>query len=449
MALEMKIRCQGCGEQLPPDAEAYVCSYECTYCNECMTATGAACPHCGGELLRRPKRNAGTSEVSASHSEPWTAPKWWLIWVASFAVWTFFGLLATLTAMQVFRQQDRPRPWSEVAGMEFTQMLPFAPLTPLVFVLVGRFPIRRQNWIQRSLLYLACGVAFSVAHVAIRSATPYGTWDPATRGWRSTIWDYKARRLNIAWPLLERDLTASAFDDITSTYLPILLLAYVVAYYSGLKERERRAALLEAQLSKAHLQALKSRLQPHFLFNTMHSISGLMFTDVVAADKMMTRLSELLRLSLEDDEQQITTLSRELEFLNGYLQIEKIRFGDRMTVLVDIPGEILDAQVPHLLLQPFVENAVQHGIGRLSSSGEIRISGQQDGARLCLTIEDNGPGFCLEDGVPADLGVGIRTSQERLRALFGPEQSLAFNVRTAGGAQVTICLPFRQMTVKE
>jgi two-component system, LytTR family, sensor kinase len=430
-----------------PDAEAYVCSYECTYCNECKAAAGATCPHCAGELLRRPKRNAATPEVSAPQIHPRPANRWRLIWVASFAVWAFFGLLATLTAMQFFRQLGRPRPWSEVAGMQFTQMLPFAPLTPLVFVLASRFPIRRQNWIRRSLLYLVCGFAFSAAHVAMRSATPYGTWDSATRGWRSTIWNYKAHRLDIAWPLLERDFSASAFDDITSTYLPILLLAYVIAYYSGLKERERRAAQLEAQLSKAHLQSLKSRLQPHFLFNTMHSISGLMFTNVAAADKMMTRLSELLRMSLEDDEQQITTLSRELEFLNGYLQIEKIRFGDRMTVVVDVPGEILDAQVPHLLLQPLVENAVQHGIGRLSSNGEIRISGRRNGAQLCLAIEDNGPGFCLADGVPSNLGVGIRTSLERLRALFGADQALTFSVRPGGGAQVTICIPFRQMTM--
>jgi len=446
MALEMKIRCEGCGERLLPDAEAYVCSYECTYCDECMAAAGATCPHCGGELLRRPKRRAGIREVSAPRAEPRRHPRWWLIWAASFAVWTFFGLLATLTAMQFFRQQSRPRPWSEVAGMEFAQMLSFAPLTPLVFALASRFPVRRQNWIRRSSLYLVCGFAFSAAHVAIRSATPYGTWDSATRGWRSTIWDYKAHRLDIAWPLLERDLSASAFDDITSTYLPILLLAYVIAYYTGLKDREQRSAELEAQLTKANLQALKSRLQPHFLFNTMHSISGLMFTNVSAADKMMTRLSELLRMSLEGDEQQITTLGRELEFLNGYLQIEKIRFGDRMTVVVDIPGEILDAQVPHLLLQPFAENAVQHGIGCLSSKGEIRISGRRDGARLCLTIEDNGPGFCLADGLPSNLGVGIRTSQERLRALFGADQSLEFEGPRTGGAQVTICLPFRQMT---
>jgi len=168
-----------------------------------------------------------------------------------------------------------------------------------------------------------------------------------------------------------------------------------------------------------------------------------MFTDVQAADAMMTRLSELLRMSLEDGADQITTLNRELEFVNGYLEIEKIRFGERLAVELDISPETLDAQVPHLVLQPLVENAIQHGIAKLSSKGELRISSRQAGDRLLLTIVNNGPGFDGHDESTSKAGFGIAASRERLHTLYGQNQSLNFRIPPNGGTEVTIRMPFR------
>jgi two-component sensor histidine kinase len=364
-------------------------------------------------------------------------------------VWSFFGLIASLSATQLFRAEGNHVDFGYAASMQFSQMLPFAPLTPFVFALVARFPIHRENWVRRSMLYLVGGLVFTAGHIALRGITPYGVWDSRTRAWHSAAWDYQAHKVRIQWPILEYMFWSNVFDDVTSTYVPIVLIAYLMSYYSRLKDGERRSAQLEAQLTKANLQALKSQLQPHFLFNTMHSISALMLTDVQAADKMMTRLSELLRMSLEDGTQQMTTLSRELEFVNGYLEIEKMRLGERLSVFVDIPADTLDAQVPHLLLQPLVENAVQHGIARLSSKGQLSISGRHEAESLCVIIRDNGPGFEGPDGSDSKGGLGIRTSYERLRTLYGSNQSLQFARPSNGGTEVTIRIPFRQTMQRE
>ena len=364
----------------------------------------------------------------------------------SFAAWVLLSLVATVSVTELYRGQDSGPSFKELAMMEFSQLLPFAPLTPFVFFLAGRYPIRRQIWLRISMLYAAGGVVFTAGHVAMRGLTPYGVWDPKMHAWRSAFWDYNAHSVNVQWHLLQRMFLVNAFDDITGTYLPIILIAYVVSYYSTLKDRDRAAAQLETQLAQANLRALKSQLQPHFLFNTMHSISALMFTDVAAADKMMSRLSDLLRMSLEDGSEQITTLNRELEFVNGYLEIEKVRFGDRMEVHLDISPGTLDAQVPHLLLQPLVENAVQHGLAKLSSRGELSISSRQNGHHLCLTIQDNGAGFDGGNPFIPKPGLGIAASQERLRTLYGQDQSLDFRIPPNGGTEVTIRIPFRLNT---
>ena len=174
------------------------------------------------------------------------------------------------------------------------------------------------------------------------------------------------------------------------------------------------------QIANSRLQALKSHLQPHFLFNTMHSISALMLTDVDTADKMMSRLSDLLRMSLENSEIQTTRLSRELEFAGGYLDIEKIRFEDRLNVVLDIAPETLDAQVPSLLLQPLVENAVRHGISRLSSGGQICIAASRDGNDLHLRVQGQWAwsDYCRRT-LASVLDWVFEPPRERLQTLYG------------------------------
>jgi two-component system LytT family sensor kinase len=225
--------------------------------------------------------------------------------------------------------------------------------------------------------------------------------------------------------------------------VPIVIVAHALSYYWRFRDRELQSAKLQMQLANSRLQTLKSHLQPHFLFNTMHSISALMFTDVRAADRMMARLSDLLRLSLENADVQTTRLSRELEFVAGYLEIEKIRFEERLTVVLDIAPETLDAQVPSLLLQPLVENAIRHGISRLSSGGNVWITAGQDGRNLYLRVRDNGPGLATPADTPSGAGLGVRTTLERLQTLYGDNQTFQMHPVPTGGVEVCVKIPFR------
>jgi two-component system, LytTR family, sensor kinase len=401
------------------------------------------------DLVPKVQGRVAATSVGIRHQATIKSRANWNIWVASLGIWSFIALAATMSVIQMYRTQGMRESFRDAAYTQFSQMLTYVPLTPLVFAFVARYPIYRRNWIRRSLLYLVGGLVFTAAHIAMRGCTPYGVWDQKSRGWHSAVWDYNAHKFNIQWHIFNDMFVSSVFDDVTGSYIPVVLVAYVVSYYSTLKDRERHTAQIESQLTRAKLQTLKSQLQPHFLFNTMHSISSLMFTDVRAADTMMSRLSDLLRMSLEDGAEQITTLGRELEFVNGYLEIEKMRLGERLTASFDISPDTLDAQFPYLLLQPLVENAIQHGIAKLSSKGEITISSRRDQQDLWVVISDNGPGFNeIRNSVP-NPGLGIRASQERLQTLYGNNQSLRFRPLQWGGTEVTIRVPFAPTLDKE
>jgi len=365
----------------------------------------------------------------------------WLVWAISFGVWTLIALAGAVTMYQFNRMRGWPRNFGSMLSLELSQSLTYAPLTPFVFLLACRYPIRGDAWQRRLGLYLVGGLVFTLAHVVLRGLT-YHVWDAGTASYASAIWDSHAHAVKIRWDLFESLFFFNVVDDITGTYVPIVLIAHVVSYYQRFRQRELRTSQLQTQLAKAHLQALKSQLQPHFLFNTMHSISALMLTDVQAADRMMSRLSDLLRMTLDAEETQITTLSRELEFVNCYLEIEKIRFEERLNVILDISPETLDAQVPQLLLQPLVDNAVKHGISKLSAAGEIRIRVQAQNGELQLEISDNGPGFCKPGSFQHE-GLGLRVTRERLESLYGQDQSMELLSPPEGGGMVRVCIPFR------
>jgi len=318
----------------------------------------------------------------------------------------------------------------------------YAFLTPVIFGIAMRYPIQRTNWVRRTVLHAVASVAFTVAHVILRGLV-YPVWDPRIGDYSYAVWNPHTYAFSIQWILFERLFFYNLVDDIFSTYLPVVLIAHAVWYQKMFKDRDLHSFELEAQLAKAHLQALKSRLQPHFLFNTLHSISTLMLTDVRAADRMISHLSDLLRMSLENSEIQVTTLSRELEFLTGYLEIEKVRFADRLNIVLDVAPDALDAQMPHFLLQPLVENAVHHGISRRSSGGEIRIAVSCDAHNLYLRIRDNGPGLSDSGvGQPA-IGLGLRATRERLQTLYGNKHSVDIRDAPEGGVEACVRIPFR------
>jgi signal transduction histidine kinase len=309
-------------------------------------------------------------------------------------------------------------------GVPLVNSYIWALLTPPVLSFATRYPVERNHATYRVFGYFLGGVLFTVVHVLLRGLL-YPVRDPRV-----------GQVPTIGWILFKRLFLAAGTEDMFQIYMPIVVFGQMMAYYQRLKNRE-------VQLAEAQLEALKSKLQPHFLFNTLNSISALMFSDVKAADKMMSRLGDLLRSTLEEGGIQETTLGKELELLDMYVQIEKLRFNDRLQVIVQADPATLDAHVPQLLLQPLVENAIHHGIAKCSGGGTVRVTSFHDCVHLHLRITDNGRG--LEQGSSSMAqreGVGLTATRKRLQALYGACQSFSIDNVPEGGVEVSIDIPF-------
>ena len=441
MNLSMKSQCERCGTELRPTGQAHICSFECTFCAECASQLRHLCPNCGGELIRRPRRLALLAGPQHPEPEPPRIVRQWMVWLVSFAVWILIAFASAFSMYQFDRSLGKAAAFRDELALPLMNDLIYAFLTPFLFVKVLRFPIWENNWGRRLLAYIAAAFSFATLHVVLRGAL-YPVWDPRVKGYAYPLWDSSTHAFTIQWILFKRLFFYNTVDDIVSIYLPIVLMGHLICYYQRLRERELRTSQLETELAKAHLEALKTQLQPHFLFNTLHSISALMLTDVGAADRMMTRLSDLLRLSLENRGIQITSLRHELEFVSGYLEIEKIRFQDRRNVILEIAPDALDAQIPCLLLQPLVENAVRHGISRSNEPGEIHISATLDGGTLDLRVTDDCPGAGPVDLNHIKVGLGLQTTRGRLEKLYGDAQTLDIRGGAHGGFEVCIRIPW-------
>jgi signal transduction histidine kinase len=357
-------------------------------------------------------------------------------------VWTFVALAYAITVYELYRSTRTSMTFLNILALQSSQVLTYVPLTPFVFALANRYQVQRSNWARNSFILLVGALIFTVAQVALRGMTPYAFWDPRVGHWVSAVWDAQTHGSRIQWLMFRSIFLTNLVDDVITTYLPIVLIAHVASYYQRLRERELRSSQLQGQLEKARLQLLKSQLQPHFLFNTLNSISALMLTNVEAADRMITRLGDLLRMSLETAGTQMTTLSRELEFVSCYIEIERVRFEERLKVCIEVAPETLDASVPHLLLQPLVDNAIKHGISRRVTGGEIRISATQDDGDLYLEVRDNGPGFKKPSQSPSG-GIGLRITRERLETIYGQDQSVELLSLPDGGVAARVCIPLR------
>lgn len=229
-------------------------------------------------------------------------------------------------------------------------------------------------------------------------------------------------------------------------YLMTMSACVAFAHFRKSQERERRAIELEARLTQAKLQALRMQINPHFLFNTLNAISTLVHTSPQTADDMITDLSELFRVSLESSDEQEIPLARELELLQCYLAIEQRRFGERLRVEQAVAPEILQAQVPTLIIQPLVENAIRHGVESQTEAGKIAIQARKVNGCVKLSVSDNGKkpvDFSLAERQLKRRGIGLSNTQARLHQLYGKEQSLSIGQSELGGWMVEITLPFR------
>jgi two-component system, LytTR family, sensor kinase len=306
----------------------------------------------------------------------------------------------------------------------------WAGATFVVAALVRRFPIERKR--------LAHGV---VVHVMLGLAIVTLTQGMELALNRALVWLCP----EVVRPYTFVELVVYKFHIYFLIYWMILGATRAFDYYARYREGEVLASQLEAQLAQAQLQALKNQLHPHFLFNTHHSIISLMLkNEAPTAIRMLTRLSDLLRITLRQTDQQVSSLREELDALDLYLGIQRERYRDRLAVQLDIEPTTLTAEVPCLLLQPLVENALQHGIEPLAAGGLLRIAAHQEHDRLVLTISDNGAGVAGDIDLENGPGIGLRNTRARLTRLYGAQQNFAIARGGDGGTEVRIMLPFRR-----
>jgi len=353
-------------------------------------------------------------------------------------LWTF---LAFLTGSQQFLAQSAagsPVRWSSQILYTLTAWHTWGVLTIFILGLGRRFPIARELWRRNLLVHVPACAGVSLLDMAV--CYPVG----------------RAVGIVHSASLPQYMLAAAGFDILL--YAGTVGVGHAIDNARKYRDRELRALRLEAQLSQTQLQILRMQIHPHFLFNTLHAISALMHKDVAAAEKMLVGLSDLLRMTIQTNGAQETSLRREMEFLSRYVEIMKTRLGERLDVRVEIEPAALDADVPAMLLQPLVENAIQHGIGTRPQGGRVELSARVEGETLAIDVRDDGPGLREPLDTAMRSGLGLANTRDRLAQLYGAAHRFeawsgngaAAGARGAGaGFAVRIVLPLRGCSVAE
>ena len=375
------------------------------------------------------------SHSGSSSHHPAAGGGWrrrWLRLALIWGIWTFVGLVFTLQSYFTSYRSEQPMSLIDSGYLQFTWSYLWALATPLVLWAASRIPIERTNCLRGALLHVPISLGLSIIVTAIGHVF---------------VWLYWGRTLGrpFSFERMTRFVVLN-FSEGIGIYMLIALASYAFSYYRRYRESQLRTFQLEAQLSQAQLQALKMQLHPHFLFNTLHSISALLNKDPESARKMITRLGDFLRLTLENSGSQEVTLEQEMTFLRCYLEIERVRFQDRLVTRVDVPELTLDAKVPNLILQPIVENAIRHGIAPRSTPGLIEIDAERRNSTLRIQVRDNGPG--LPNHRTSEnmfkKGLGLANTEKRLEQLYGAAHLFDLSDHPEGGLVVTLEIPFHK-----
>ena len=353
---------------------------------------------------------------------PWT----WILAVA-----TGLGVFSTLLAAQltVVSKGGASPPWFTLATLNFAYWYAWALFTPPIIWLARQFRFERQIWRKSLPVHLVGTILFTVGHVAAMTSVRWWLWLGEPQG-------------GFSWTKYFNMTLLQYFDWEMITYWAIVGLSLAAIYYHESQERALKTSQLETRLVEAQLHTLQRQLQPHFLFNTLHAISALMHRDVDQADRMITRLGELLRMTLEKVGVAEVRVRDEIEFLEKYLQIEQTRFQDRLAVNFEVQPETLDARVPTLVLQPLVENAIKHGISPRPGRGTIDIRVRREGETLRMEVRDNGGGLSFDALTAMQKGVGLSNTHARLKHHYGIDYRFEF-CREPGGLTVRVVIPFR------
>jgi sensor histidine kinase YesM len=304
-------------------------------------------------------------------------------------------------------------------------------MTKSPLALHRRLPVRRTALAQRILWHLPMSFVFSVAFVYLNYLFLMmldAPRDPSLLA---------GGFLPTAWRVMPRN----------TTFFYWVIVAFYLAldYQSHLKDRLIRTSELERLLSDARLEALRTQLRPHFLFNALNAISAYIEINPKMARRMVEQLGDLLRLSLEHTDEQEIALDREFAFTQRYLQLQAVRFEDRLSIALDPESDAKDALVPSFILQPLVENAIKYGTSQQLTGGEVSVRAWRNNGRVCLRVSDNGPGLPAGWTFDQNAGIGLSNTRERLRRLYGDENhTFAVHSEPGGGVQVDLSLPYRE-----
>jgi two-component system, LytTR family, sensor kinase len=360
-----------------------------------------------------------------------TRPRWF--WIA--ALWCAGGLFDASQTVLVMHAEGKHHAWPPLFASELAIWLPWALATPFVISLARRYPINRSVTIRAAGIHVLALIALSIVCEAW-SALLQVLFNP---------WG------NRQWPTFVDTFTTSLIFQaliFLIAYALILTATYLVVARERIARQAAETAQLNEELSKAQLTALRGQMEPHFIYNTLNSIAGLVRDQHGdQAVSMIVGLSEFLRRASQDSLRSQVTLAEEVEYLQRYLDIQKVRFGERLQIAVNIPEDLLSAQVPSLLLQPLAENAIKHGIARLASGGAVRILGARRNGSLLLSVCNDGPDF-PPNWEATPLGVGMGNLRTRLQILYGNDASLRLGrIDSDGtdicGVEVAVTLPFR------
>ncbi len=353
------------------------------------------------------------------------ARKWGLITLAvtGIGLLNFFVVVTSRLAEGSRPSAKEPFVWEMTGAYSFLLVL------PALLRFLRRFPLTRETLPARLPLHAAAFVAWGAtltllmwgSRTVLYRLLGWGTYDYGDMRWRFLM---EGGKQLVAW-------------------CGVYAVVAAVDAARRMRERERTAARLEQQLTEARLTALKMQLNPHFLFNTLNMIAAHVHDDPRTAEAMIGHLSDFLRLTLRHSREQELSLDEELRLLESYLAVMKARFEERLSVTLDVAAEARGAMVPHLVLQPLVENAVTHAMDDPARPGMLRIAAAREGNALRLAIEDNGPGLAGDVEDALGRGLGLSSTVERLRHLYGEAQGVEIVNRPEGGLRVALTVPFR------
>jgi two-component system, LytTR family, sensor kinase len=350
-----------------------------------------------------------------------------------FGGWTLVSVIfAAISYAAAIGENNREFGFVAALRLNLVQFYLWAILSPLLFRFSRRFPIEfRPLNLRNLLLYFPALISFAGIHQLIHLAV---LWSITPR-WR--------QRYPALTDCYRAYFAFGFYIDLIIASL-IVVAVHALLYYQNFRASELAQSSLKTQLAQAQLRALKMQLHPHFLFNTLHSISSLILEDPPKANSMIARLGDFLRLTLENSNQQLVSLKEETEFLRCYLEIEQVRFGDRLTVSFELEPQTLSAQVPHLILQPVVENAIQHAIAPRATRGHINIEAKRLNSSLRLEVRDNGPGITSNGDLLRTEGVGLSNVRARLHQIYGSESRFELMNARDGGLAVVMQIPFQR-----